>query len=77
LLDLSEKDKEILNVIAGFDDDIVEVSSIAGVTGESSQYVQLYKSRLIEAGMIESAGYGKVSIAIPYLKEYLRKSGDS
>jgi hypothetical protein len=77
LLDLSEKDKEILNVIAGFDDDIVEVSSIAGVTGESSQYVQLYKSRLTEAGMIEPAGYGKVSIAIPYLKEYLRKSGDS
>ena len=35
-------------------------------------YIGVYRRRLIEAGMIEPAGYGGVDFALPYLREYLR-----
>ncbi|WP_245827880.1 hypothetical protein [Sinomonas mesophila] len=34
--------------------------------------VSNYRARLIEAGLIEQAGYGRVDFAIPGLREYLR-----
>lgn len=40
--------------------------------GVETGYVSVYRRRLIEAGMIEPAGYGGVDFALPYLREYLR-----
>ena len=31
-----------------------------------------YRARLIDAGLVESTGYGRVAFAIPGLREYLR-----
>ena len=39
----------------------------------SSAYVQTYKRRLMQAGVIESPGRGLVRFAIPYLKKYLQE----
>lgn len=36
-------------------------------------YANTYKQRLIEAGMIQQAGYGRVDYALPYLRDYLRE----
>lgn len=36
-------------------------------------YVGVYRQRLINAGIIEPAGYGRVQFTTPYLREYLRE----
>ncbi len=36
-------------------------------------YVSVYRNRLLAAGIIKTAGYGKVDFAAPYLREYLRE----
>lgn len=41
------------------------------------QYGNVYKNRLIEAGMIGSAGHGKVDYSLPYLRDFLREHGAS
>lgn len=37
----------------------------------SPSSVGSYRKRLIDAGFIVGAGYGRVSFAIPYMREYL------
>lgn len=67
---LSDKDRAFLLAMLPDSED----SSIAAI-GErlkvSSAYVQLYKRRLIEAGVIEQPRRGVVQFAVPYLKGYL------
>ena len=46
-------------------------ADIARRIGEEAQYTNVYRARLIAAGIITPAGYGKVQFAIPYLREYL------
>ena len=41
------------------------------------QYGNVYKNRLIEAGMIGSVGHGKVDYPLPYLRDFLREHGAS
>ncbi len=36
-------------------------------------YVQKYRKRLIDAGIIEAPARGKVAFAVPYLADYLRR----
>ena len=36
-----------------------------------------YRKRLIDAGHIVSTGYGKVSFAIPYMREYLLEHAEA
>ena len=38
-----------------------------------TNYASVYRQRLIDAGIIEPAGHGLVTIALPYLREYLRE----
>jgi Mn-dependent DtxR family transcriptional regulator len=51
--------------------------SAAGQIGASIKakpnVVSKYRNRLIAAGLIGSAGYGKVDFAIPGLRRYLRE----
>ena len=68
---LSDKDVEFLKAMSG-DDDKSAVKSIANRLGVESAYVQRYKTRLIQSGVIEQAGRGYVNFAVPYMREYLR-----
>lgn len=36
-------------------------------------YANVYRTRLIKAGVIQAAGHGKVDFVVPGLREYLRK----
>lgn len=47
------------------------ISEIASVMGETQDYAQKYRRRLIDAGIIEPTGRGKVSFVVPYLEGYL------
>lgn len=46
-------------------------SDIAKAMRAQTKDVGTYRKRLIDANIIESAGYGKVSFAIPYMGDYL------
>lgn len=52
---------------------------IAKRLGVSAQHANVYRTRLIDEGIIEKAGWGKVRFTIPYLEDYLREqsSGDT
>lgn len=72
LSDLSDRDREFLNAMAAQDG-----PSAAGQIGAELRakpnVVSKYRKRLIAAGLIEPAGYGKVDFAMPGLRTYLRE----
>lgn len=49
-----------------------KMSAISQVMEETSDYVQKYRKRLLDAGVIDSPERGKVVFAVPYLENYLR-----
>ncbi len=67
---LSDRDNDFLKVMAKDNKDS-DVGEIAKRMGVSNQYVQTYKRRLIQAGVLDQPRRGRVQIIVPYLKEYL------
>jgi hypothetical protein len=72
LNDLSDVDREFLAAMA-VDDGPSRVSDLASRLGQSRQYVNVYRGRLVAAGVIEAPARGKVDLAIPYLRDTLRR----
>jgi hypothetical protein len=52
---------------------VVVESALGAIIKAKPNVVSQYRKRLIAAGLIESAGYGKVDFAIPGLRRYLRE----
>lgn len=69
---LSEKDVAFL-VAMTRDEDASTMLDIAERMGVTRDYAQKYRRRLIDAGVIEQAGRGRVAFAVPYLADYLRE----
>ncbi|MGB7982779.1 MAG: ATP-binding protein [Candidatus Nanopelagicales bacterium] len=72
LADLSAVDRTYLLAMS-HDDDQSSTSEIAARMRETRAYANVYRTRLIEAGIIQATGHGYVDFAIPYLREYLRE----
>ena len=72
LRDLSDVDRTMLVCIAK-DDGPSQIADIAERMDRPVNYVSVYRNRLLAAGIIKTAGYGKVDFAAPYLREYLRE----
>jgi hypothetical protein len=69
LKDLSPVDREFLLAMVG----APGPSPIAGVAermGRPTNYVAVYRARLLKAGLIQEAGWGAVDLALPFLREY-------
>ncbi|MDR1151297.1 MAG: hypothetical protein LBK72_02255 [Bifidobacteriaceae bacterium] len=71
LQDLSEVDRTFLVAMA-HDDGPSKVAEVARRMGKNAQYTNVYRARLIAAGIISSTSYGAVDFALPYLREHLR-----
>ena len=71
LNDLSDQDRAFVAAMA-VDPGQSRVSDIAQRMRRSPQYVNTYRSRLIDAGVIEAPGRGRVRFAIPYLSDTVR-----
>lgn len=72
LADLSDVDRTYLLAMAQ-DDGPSRTGVIAKRLRVSDSYAQVYRGRLLDAGMIETTRRGYVDFAIPYLREYLRE----
>jgi len=68
---LSDKDKAFL-IAMSKDEERSRIADIQTRMGAKAGYVQQYRTRLMEAGVILSAQRGYVEYAVPYLGEYLR-----
>lgn len=68
----SDIDKTFLLAMAR-DDGPSRMSEIAKRMNTRAGYANVYRTRLIDAQLIEPAGWGKVDFALPYLREYLRE----
>ena len=71
LADISDKDREFLDAMAEQDGPSA-AGQIGSILKAKPNVVSKYRKRLIAAGLIESAGYGKVDFAVPGLRQYLR-----
>lgn len=49
------------------------MSDIASRLNVDANYTSQYRLRLIAAELIEPAGHGRVDLAMPYLRDYLRE----
>ena len=67
---LSEKDIEFLKAMS-LDDKESAISDIGERLNVNSAYVQRYKKRLLQSGVIDNERRGYVDFAVPYLREYL------
>ncbi len=61
-----------LSLSWGFDETEALTGDVAEKMGAAPAAVSSYRKRLIDAGLVESRSYGKLSFAIHYMREYLR-----
>lgn len=72
LADLSAVDRTYL-LLMSQDEGESSTGEIASRLGEGPEYGNVYRSRLIAAGVIEPTARGYVDFAIPHLRQYLRE----
>jgi len=77
LSDLSDVDRTFLMAMSPDNGPSRMANILRRMGGAAPQYGNTYKNRLIEAGMIESVGHGKIDFALPYLRDFLREHGAS
>lgn len=63
--------REILLKMAE-NDGPTKTSDLAINLNKSTKYIGVYRHRLITSGLIVEAGWGQVTFALPYMREYLR-----
>ncbi len=68
---LSTKQLEYLRAMAQCGEGDIASGDVAAQMGVGTSTVSSYRKRLIDAGLIEARGYGKLAFAIPYMREYL------
>jgi len=69
--ELSEKDITFLAAMLD-DDEYSNISDISMRMNVTPKYAGIYRKRLIEHGVISSAGYGKVAFDLPMFREYIQ-----
>ncbi len=57
------------------DDGPSKMSDLATRLDVDAKYAGVYRQRMIDAQMIESAGRGLVAFTVPYMRDYLREHG--
>ncbi|MGO1319311.1 MAG: AAA family ATPase [Galactobacter sp.] len=73
LVSASPKDLDFLQAMA-VDDGPTRTADIAQRLNSSRSTIGNYRARLIDAGLVQPAGYGLVEFAIPGLREHLRSA---
>lgn len=73
LNDASPIDRTFLLAMS-HDDGPSKIGDIGARLDEDSNYITMYRSRLLNAGLITSVGYGLVDFALPYMRDYLREN---
>lgn len=73
---LPQKQIEYLVAMARCPEQPAQTGEVSRLMGLSTKDTSSYRKRLIDAAVIEKAGYGRVAFAIPYMREYLVEHTD-
>lgn len=69
--DVSEGSRRFLAAMA-FDDGVSRTSDIAARLGVTSEYVSVYRRRLMKSGMVSPAGHGRLDFALDAARQWIR-----
>lgn len=72
---LSDRDVAFLRAMC-VDNDTSNIGDVAARMNVTPDYAQKYRKRLIDSGVIEPAGWGRIRFAVPYLADHLRAVND-
>jgi hypothetical protein len=72
---LSDNDLMVLRAMAQ-DEGVSKTRTVCERIGRGNSFLQPYRARLIDAGIVESPRSGELVFAVPYLAEYLRAAGN-
>jgi MoxR-like ATPase len=70
-------DHDFMAAMASLGDDPVQRADIARVLGVSSDDLSVPRSRLIDKGLVDAAGHGRLQFTIPGFGQYVRSRIDS
>ena len=70
--DLSNRDKEFVFAMSE-DEGISTVSDIGERMKVKKNFISLYRERLISAGVVKSAGHGRLCFTYPYMGDFLEQ----
>ena len=69
--DLADGSRRFLAAMA-LDDGVSRTADIAARLGVSSEYVGVYRSRLMKSGMVAAAGHGRLDFALGATRQWIR-----
>lgn len=70
--ELSNVEIKFLNAMCE-DEEFSFINDISKRLDKSASYIGAYKKKLLEHGVIEEIGRGRIKFALPYLREYIKK----
>lgn len=71
---LSNNDKVFLRAMAE-DESVTTTEALQKRLNVRNSFIQPYRARLIDAGLIESPRKGELVFAVPHLADYVRREG--
>lgn len=73
----TDEQRRFLAIMAGLGDGPVTRGSIAGALGVTTEALSRPRQELIDRGLIEPAGHGRLQFTVPGFATYLRASGNA
>lgn len=72
-LDLSEKDREFINIMVDANTEEVSVKTIIKMMAKPKNYVSVYRSRLLDDQLIRAVRHGYLTLTLPFFADFVRK----
>lgn len=71
--DLSDKDREFINVIVDQNVDEVSIQSISKIMNKPKNYLSVYRSRLLDDQLIVAIKHGYVALTLPFFADFVKR----
>lgn len=71
--EVSDMDRKFLKAMAHIDDEIVNIADIREALKVSSNYIGVYRRRLMDSQIIVAPTYGKVAFSLPFFKDFINE----
>lgn len=75
LEELSPMDQQFVIAIANSNEYPVSTAYLGKALHKKPGYIGMYRRRLIESQVVESAGFGKLKFALPLFREFIQQDG--
>lgn len=70
--ELSDNERRVVEIIAGTDESISAMQIKEKLAMDSNNF-STYRDTLIKSGLVINTAYGKIDLALPFFREYVRE----